>query len=279
MIDDIRFYDNKDRDLILSDSKYDFRITEFTVDDAEYKHISKAYEIFTVISGCGRLQHGLDSYNICAGSTFFFHDGEAYSVSSDGDRLQLKVIGFSNTFYSPFNENSVSFFDISYSKRKTYTQLEHDEFEHFKYLLSIMDQHSLFFTAYNRFTLVSVINLILLHYFTVTDGTKNISNQDDIGKALRYIYDKFRLQSFSITEMAEKLHFSPTYLSKKFKNQVGTSIQLYVLDLRLEFAADLLVGTNLSVSDVSASAGFNSTSYFIKQFKKKYGVTPKKYTP
>jgi AraC-like DNA-binding protein len=58
---------------------------------------------------------------------------------------------------------------------------------------------------------------------------------------------------------------------------MGTTPQLYLLNVRLEYAADLLIGGDLSIADVASTSGFNSTAYFIKQFKKKYGQTPKKY--
>ena len=266
------------KDVLLSNNQYDFRITDFTVDTEEYKHLPKAYEIFTVMSGEGILKHGTITYNISAGDVFFFHDGDPYRTYATNDNLSIKVIGFSNSFYGPFNERVLSFFDIPYNKRKIYTHISEEEFPHFLYVLSTLEQHTPFFNTYNRLSIITIINFILMHYMVVTDGTiSNRNYQDDVGKVLRYIYDQFRSQEFSISQMAKKLHFTPTYLSKIFKREIGTSIQLYVLNLRLEFAADLLVGTELSISEIASASGFNSPSYFIKQFKRKYNVTPKKY--
>lgn len=265
-------------DVILSDNKYDFRITDFEVSNDEYKHIPKAYEILIVMEGSGILKLGNTSHNISEGFMFFLHDGDVYRICALEDLLTIKVIGFSNTFYCPFNERVVSFFDIPYSKRKIYAKIDATEFEHFKYVLSVLNQHSMFLSTYNRFSIITIINFILLHYMVVTDGSVTDTDyQDDVGKALRYIYDKFRLPDFSISKMANKLHFTPTYLSKLFKKEVGMSMQLYILNLRLEFAADLLLGCSLSINEIATASGFNTTSYFIKQFKKKYGVTPRKY--
>ena len=266
------------KDVMLSDSQYDFRITELTVGEEEYKHVSKAYEIFAVTSGEGCLKHGTTSYDISEGSVFFFHDGEAYSTYAKGGSFCAKVIGFSNCFYFPFEERTVSFFDIPYLKRKLYAQIPSDEFSHFKYVLSTLEQHSMFFTTYNRFTIITAINFILLHYMVVTDGTvMNVDCRDSVGKALRCIYDRFKSSDFTVGDIARILHFSPTYISKLFKREMGISLQLYLLNVRLEYAADLLIGGDLSIADVASTSGFNSTAYFIKQFKKKYGVTPKKY--
>jgi len=265
-------------DVILSDNKYDFRITDFEVSSNEYKHIPKAYEILIVMGGSGTLQLGNTVHSVSKGFLFFFHDGDVYKICAPKESLFIKVIGFSNTFYCPFNERAVSFFDIPHSKRKIYTKIEPAEFEHFQYVLSVLNQHSMFLSTYNRFSIITILNFILLHYMVITDGSiTDTDYQDDVGKALRYIYDKFRLSDFSISEMANQLHFTPTYLSKLFKKEVGMSMQLYILNLRLEFAADLLMGCSLSINEIAAESGFNTASYFIKQFKKKYGVTPKKY--
>ena len=231
-------------DVALSNNQYDFRITDFIVDKEEYKHLPKAYEILIVMSGDGVLKHGRTTYDISEGSVFFFHDGDPYRIYAT-NILNIKVIGFSSCFYSPFTDRVISFFDIPYVKRKIYTHIEHEEFNHFKYILSTLSQHSMFLTTYNRFTLVTTINFILLHYMVITDGSiTNVDYQDNVGKILRYIYDCFRSSEFSISEMAKFLHFTPTYISKIFKKKIGMSIQYYVLNLRLEFASDLLVGSD-----------------------------------
>jgi AraC-like DNA-binding protein len=82
---------------------------------------------------------------------------------------------------------------------------------------------------------------------------------------------------FALDESIRAMPFHYDYLRKLFKKEMGTTPQLYLLNVRLEFAADLLHGSDLSVAEVAATSGFNSTAYFIKQFKNKYGTTPKKY--
>ena len=275
---DVNFSATLKKDAMLSNNPYDFRIVDLALGAEEYKHVSKAYEIFSVTFGEGCLKHGTNTYDIREGSVFFFHDGETYSAYANAGEVRVKVICFSNCFYFPFDEKTVSFFDIPYVKRKIYTQIDPAEFIHFKYMLSTLEQHSVFFTSYNRFTIITAINFILFHYMVVTDGSVlNVDFRDNVGKALRYIYDKFKSSDFTIGELAQKLHFTPAYISKLFKREMGTTPQLYLLNVRLEYAADLLIGGDLSIADVAATSGFNSTAYFIKQFKKKYGQTPKKY--
>ncbi len=52
------------------------------------------------------------------------------------------------------------------------------------------------------------------------------------------------------------------------------SIQIFILDIRLKRAAQLLRTRAFSVSEVMYKVGFNSPSYFNKAFKKKYSTNP-----
>ena len=62
-----------------------------------------------------------------------------------------------------------------------------------------------------------------------------------------------------------------------FKKYIGVSCLEYIKNLRLEKAASRLAQGGRSVLDVSMSCGFSNLSYFYREFKKKYGMTPKQF--
>ena len=84
---------------------------------------------------------------------------------------------------------------------------------------------------------------------------------------VRWIGKHYHL-SFTINEMVAELHFSPSYLSKLFKEQMGMTIIEYTNNKRLEEARTLLGLPSLTIEDVSKQTGFNYPSYFIAMFKK-----------
>lgn len=263
-------------DIKLSDSQYDLRITDFVISNKPFSHRAKASELLIVMSGRGQLNHGKATFEISEGSMFFFHDGESYSVISEENNLSVTVIGFSYFFFYPFDEKTVSFFSIPYLKRKLQTSVPKQEFEHIKYLLAIIKEHSTSYTKYSRFNLITIINFILLNYMVILDEKSRYNSQKKLDNIVAYIYNNFFLQSFSVGKMANDLYISPTHLSRLFKNEFEVSVQKFVLNLRLEFAYDQLLGTKMSVKEVSSMTGFKSVSYFIKEFKNKYNITPKK---
>ncbi len=77
--------------------------------------------------------------------------------------------------------------------------------------------------------------------------------------------------------IAEKVSISKMQLYRKFKSCLGITPVDYIKTLRLEKAERLLKTTARTVQQIMYDCGFNSKTYFYKEFAKKYGVTPKQY--
>ena len=69
-------------------------------------------------------------------------------------------------------------------------------------------------------------------------------------------------------------HMNKYYMAHSFTKYTGLSPIQYLNERRLEVACGLLTETDLSVSEIAASTGFSSQSYFTQIFRKKYGTTP-----
>ena len=93
---------------------------------------------------------------------------------------------------------------------------------------------------------------------------------------LEYI-DIHYAEKLTIGQLAQMCFFSEYHFMRFFKKYIGVSCLEYIKNLRLEKAAAQLTQGELSVLDVSMSCGFSNLSYFYREFRKKYGMTPKKY--
>lgn len=97
-----------------------------------------------------------------------------------------------------------------------------------------------------------------------------------VEEALRYLESRYD-QEVSIQSIADRLGLDRSYLHRLFKSATGFSPQEYLLDLRIRKACDLLQRTELSVSIIALSVGYEDTLYFSRLFKKKKGCSPTRY--
>ena len=80
-----------------------------------------------------------------------------------------------------------------------------------------------------------------------------------------------------LREFGEQFHLSEKYISRYFKDHFHITLSQYVTYLRLEHAKQMLQETDISVTEVAMQSGYQNISYFIRSFKKTYGVSPLKY--
>ncbi|WNS43165.1 helix-turn-helix domain-containing protein [Paenibacillus sp. MMS20-IR301] len=81
----------------------------------------------------------------------------------------------------------------------------------------------------------------------------------------------------SLETVAARVFISPKYLSRLFKEEVGTTYTDYVTGRRMEQAKLLIENNNMTVEQVAETVGYGTTAYFIKRFKEMYGCTPGNY--
>jgi len=77
--------------------------------------------------------------------------------------------------------------------------------------------------------------------------------------------------------LAGRVYLHPDYLNRIFKEQVGTSISDYIIQVRLEKAKILLLKKDENISAIASEVGYPNTAYFTRIFKRAFGTTPKEY--
>lgn len=85
------------------------------------------------------------------------------------------------------------------------------------------------------------------------------------------------LNKLSADELAFLCNMSPSTFRRNFINVYGTTPGKWLLQKRLEKAADLLRHNEYGASEVYLQVGFESLSGFIQSFRKHFGLTPKKF--
>ena len=82
---------------------------------------------------------------------------------------------------------------------------------------------------------------------------------------------------YSIQELAQKSGLSVRTLQRRFKKQIGCSIQSLITICRIGFARQLLQNTFLSVAEIATRCCFKNVAYFSKTFKQETGISPNEF--
>lgn len=94
---------------------------------------------------------------------------------------------------------------------------------------------------------------------------------------MAYIEENFNNKNLSLSAVADHLNTSVYVATRLFKETTGKNFKEYVMDKRMEYAAELLKSTSHKVAEVSGMAGFENAEYFSSLFKTKFGMTPTQY--
>jgi AraC-like DNA-binding protein len=94
---------------------------------------------------------------------------------------------------------------------------------------------------------------------------------------LAYVEENFNNKNLSLSAVADHLNTSVYVATRLFKETTGKNFKEYVMDKRMEYAAELLKTTSCKVAEVSSMAGFENAEYFSSLFKNKFGMTPTQY--
>ena len=81
----------------------------------------------------------------------------------------------------------------------------------------------------------------------------------------------------TLQELSEEISLPLKKLKEGFKQIYGDSVFSFLLDYKMEVARKLLETGGNNVNEVGLKVGYSTSSHFIAAFKKKYGITPKKY--
>lgn len=81
----------------------------------------------------------------------------------------------------------------------------------------------------------------------------------------------------TVRQVADQLNINRSYLSDLFRSQMGISPQQYLIQLRLEKAAQLLTVHHETPSTAGISVGYPDLYHFSRIFKQHFGVSPRNY--
>ena len=137
-------------------------------------------------------------------------------------------------------------------------------------------------TARDEIILQSLLLDLIYNLSRDAESFKRTQNGRDTGKAVveeavNYIKNNLT-EDLSLKNIAKAMSVSHIHFHNTFKTAVGKTVREYVEEQRLKKAVDLLVTTDLTLTEIAFECGFSSQSYFSYVFKRRMNKTPREYT-
>ena len=146
----------------------------------------------------------------------------------------------------------------------------------------------IFNLARSNDSFASVVRLFnLLYRLSIVEGAHELSstsfadarlaNEDErVQRAKEYIEQNY-MHDITLNDLAKLVRMAPDSFSRFFHNKTGRTPNRYIIDYRLGIAARMLITTQLSVSEIGYSCGFNTLSHFNRLFREAKGCTPSEF--
>ena len=124
--------------------------------------------------------------------------------------------------------------------------------------------------------ILKLIYILSENSASVIKFTQKSNNHKTIERTLEYINNNLTAD-LTLESLASAANFNAIYFHKLFKASTGKTLHEYVEDQRIKKSINLLISTNMTLAKIAYECGFSSQSYFNYVFKKKNGLTPRKY--
>ncbi len=233
--------------------------------------------------------------DICKGDIFIIPPYIPHSIiSNESDALEIFEFEFSTNFIS-FNtggESQESYMDFAYLEPfmvleedvKPRFNLDQSKQAEIECILNEVrteyNEKSAGFTLIAKALLLKLLVIVGRAYSGAIKGTETEKVLNTYKKivslSVEYInqnYDK----NINLNDVAAAVNYSRSHFSFLFKTVMGQTFIEYLNRIRIEKATELLQSSNLSITDISYTVGFNTITNFNKNFKHYIGITPKAY--
>lgn len=119
--------------------------------------------------------------------------------------------------------------------------------------------------------------LILCHQLIRSSKPLSGGHEYNLGLRIKEYIDEHYLEDLKLADIAEALHVNAYYLSHTFKKILGYSPIQYMIHRRIGEAQNMLINTELTVTEIALRCGYNNSNYFQVVFNSTVGMPPGKY--
>lgn len=241
-----------------------------------YLHWHNEYEFLLVENGSASCILNGETVTLDENSALLLQSGTMHSIQGTaGSKITAIVV--SPDLWTNKIDKRLFDGDITYQRRFANTDKTDAEIiDLLKTVVKIYDEgvHKCEFVLKSKFTKLFEI---LITNGRFSDTLYESKKQPrEFRNMINHIHEHYT-DDLSLNTLAKLSFYSPTYIIRLFKKYTNMTPGEYIIQYRLSIAENKLLNSSESNLDISLLCGFNSESYFIHAFKKRYGTTPQSY--
>ena len=237
------------------------------------QHTHNCSELFYVIEGQGQFLIENQTYPVSAYDLVIVNPNVYHTeVSLNASPLKYIVLGVEGLELAAVDEeDNTNFCIINFKNHREnillclQNMLSEIEKKHTGYEIVCQDLMEILIVLLGRQTNFSTI------LAPVSKKTSRLC-----GSTKRYI-DAHYQENITLDQLAEVSHVSKYHLAHAFTEEYGISPINYLISKRISEAEHLLKTTDFSLSLISNTTGFSSSSYFAQIFRKQKGMSPTEF--
>ncbi len=225
------------------------------------------------------------TYNLSDDTVLYIPPGTAYRFLHENNPPPLKMLVFNFDLISDYahieeslgtaNESDFNFQKIiKYDLPIEFTNVTIQILPHLYEELKKCTDEFLHKNKYYRHASSAILKACLIELLRKSSVTTEFKIIPELTK---YVQNHYHEAQLTNEDIAKEFGYHPYYLSQLMKQATGETLRSFVLRYRIRIAKDHLIATDWEISTIAWKCGFNSTSYFIKQFKSRTGITPHQF--
>ena len=196
------------------------------------------------------------------GDIMYIPKNAEYFQKTDGETLI--VVHFINYSFDKSNKIEVLSLDISQQAEEIFRKMYHSWTEKkpgYRHECTSLLYHLLY----------------IINGSMKKDTLSSVHMNEHMKAAVNFIHQNYKKQQISIEELAKTASVSQSYFRREFKKIYSVPPGQYIINLRLEYASQLLQSRLYTVSEVAEKSGFSDVKYFSRLFKRRFSKSPSEY--
>ena len=122
--------------------------------------------------------------------------------------------------------------------------------------------------------MISALCLLLFRKLKIDKKATHRKSDNRINDIIIFLQNNFQ-HPLTLGKIAEKFYMNSEYFSRYFRSRMGISAKEYLTEIRMGYAKKLVCQSDMKILDICMACGYNSITTFLRDFNKKYGMTPK----